>query len=56
MNEPFPPTWPDPDNPGESLLQCNDCGVLIPLYNELCYSCQSEQDHRAMADLYSTNT
>lgn len=25
------------------LDHCNECGVLIPVYNELCYSCGLEE-------------
>lgn len=29
-----------------TLWPCNDCGRLIPLYNELCLDCWREEDLR----------
>lgn len=35
------------DEDGETTLwECNDCGRLIPVYNDLCVSCWREEDDR----------
>lgn len=30
--------------------ECNECGALVPIYNELCMSCQREEDAQERAD------
>lgn len=42
-------TWLDDD--GETtLMECNDCGVLVPAYNELCQSCFTDEELRERGD------
>jgi hypothetical protein len=44
-----PPTWLDDD--GETTLwQCNDCGRLVPMYDELCGSCFREELQREFSE------
>ncbi len=39
------------DDDGETTLwECNDCGVLIPMYDDLCSRCCREEEERQAAE------
>lgn len=39
------PAWVDEET-GDTLHECNDCGVLIPVTWPLCSRCQREESDR----------